>query len=59
MQHLFFMIDLEEFLLQLNVSIWDGLNEPALHLKLDGSIATIAYLCMVGELAYPVYEFIN
>ena len=49
------MTDLEEFLLQLDVSIWDGPNEPALDLKLDGSIATITYLYMAGELAYPVY----
>ena len=53
------MIDLEEFLPQLNVSIWDGSNEPLLDLKLNGGITTVAYLCMVGKLAYPVYEFIN
>ena len=53
------MINLEEFLPQLDVSIWDGLNEPALDLKLDGSIATIANLHIVGELAYPVYEFVD
>ena len=53
------MTDFEEFLPQLDVSIWDGSNEPALDLKLDGSIATIAYLCTAGELAYPVYEFVN
>ena len=47
------------FLLQLNVSIWDGLNEPALDLKLEGSIATITYLCMAGKLSYPVSEFVN
>ena len=53
------MTDLEEFLPQLNVGIRDGSNEPALDLKLKGSIATIAYLYMAGELTYPVYEFIN
>ena len=53
------MTDLVEFLPQLDVGIRDGLNEPALGLKLNGSIATITYLHMVGELAYPVYEFIN
>ena len=53
------MILLGELLPQLNVSIRDGLNEPALDFKLNGGIATITYLCMVGELAYPVYEFID
>ena len=53
------MTDLEEFLLQLNVGIRDGSNKPALDFKLNGSITTIAYLCTVGELAYPVYEFVN
>ena len=53
------MTDLEEFLLQLNVSIRDGSNEPALDLKLNGGITTIAYLCTAGELAFPVYEFID
>ena len=53
------MIDLENFLPQLDVSIWDGSNEPALDLELNGSITTIAYLCMVGELSYPIYEFVN
>ena len=59
MGHLFLTTDLEECLLQLNVGIRDGSNEPALDLKLNGSIATIAYLCTVGKLAYPVYKFIN
>ena len=53
------MIDLEELILQLDVSIRDGSNEPALDFELNGGIATIAYLCPVGKLAYPVYEFIN
>ena len=53
------MIDLKEFLLQLNVNIRDGSNEPALDLELNGSITTIAYLHLAGELAYPVYDFIN
>ena len=53
------MIDLKEFLLQLNVGIRDGLNKPALDLKLNGSIAIIAYLCTVGKLSYPVYKFVN
>ena len=52
------MIDFEEFLPQLDVSIWDGLNEPVLDLKVNGSITTIAYLHMAGELMYPIYEFI-
>ena len=50
------MIDLEEFLPQLDVGIKDGSNEPALDLELNGDIATIAYLCMAGELAYPIYN---
>ena len=45
--------------MQLNVGIWDGSNEPAFDLKHDGGITTIAYLCMVGEVMYPVYEFVN
>ena len=53
------MTDFEEFLLQLDVNIWNGSNEPALDLKLNGSIATIAYLHTVGKLAYPIYEFID
>ena len=53
------MIHLEELLPQLDVSIRDHLNEPALDFELSGSIATIAYLCMVGKLAYPVYKFID
>ena len=56
---LFLTTDFEEFLLQLNVGIRDGSNEPALHLELNGSITTITYLHMVGELVYPVYKFIN
>ena len=55
----FFMIDLEEFLPQFDISIRDGSNEPALNLELNGSIATIAHLCMACKLAYPIYEFIN
>ena len=55
----FFMTDLEELLLQLNVSIWDGSNEPALDLKLDGGIATIAYLCTAGKLVYPGVSLID
>ena len=53
------MNDFEEFPLQLDVSIWDGSNEPVLDLKLNSSITTIAYLHMSGELVYPVYEFID
>ena len=53
------MIHLEELLLQLDVGIKDGSNEPALDFKLNGGIATIAYLCLAGKLAYPVYEFID
>ena len=53
------MIHLEKLLLQLNVSIRDGSNEPALDFELNGGIATITYLCMVGELVYAVYEFID
>ena len=34
-------------------------NKPVLDLKLNGGIATIAYLCTAGESAYPVYEFVN
>ena len=59
MWYFFSLLDLEESLLQLNVGIWDGLNEPALDLELNGSITTIAYLCMAGKLVYPVYKFIN
>ena len=55
----FVMIDLEELLLQLNISIRDRLNEPVLDFKLNGGITTITYLCTVGKLAYPVYEFID
>ena len=53
------MIDLEEFLLQLDVGIRDGSNEPALDFKLIDGIATIAYLCTAGELSYPIYEFVD
>ena len=53
------MIHLEELLLQLNVGIRDGSDEPVLDFKLNGGITTIAYLCLVGKLAYAVYEFID
>ena len=53
------MIHLQELLLQLNVSIRDGSDEPALDFKLNGGITTITYLHMAGKLANPVYEFIN
>ena len=53
------MIHLEELLLQLNVSIRDGSDEPVWDFNLNGGITTITYLCMVGELGYPVYEFID
>ena len=53
------MIDLEEFLLQLDVGIWDGSNESALDLKLNCSVTTIAYLHTAGELSYPIYKFID
>ena len=53
------MTDFEEVLLQLDVGIWGGLNEPALVLKLNGSITTITCLCMAGKLAYPVYEIVD
>ena len=59
MWHFPLTTDFEEFLLQLDISISDGSNEPALDLKLNGSIATGVHLCMVGELAYPVYEFVD
>ena len=53
------MTDLDEFLPQLDVGIRDGSNEPPFDLKLNGSIATIAHLCMAGKLAYSLYELIN
>ena len=53
------MIHLEELLLQLDVSIRDGLNEPVLDFEFNGGIATITYLHTTGELVYPVYEFID
>ena len=53
------MIHLEELLPQLNGGIRDGSDEPALDFKLNGGVTTITYLHMAGELAYPVYEFID
>ena len=53
------MIHLEELLLQFDGGIRDCPNEPMLDFELNGSITTIAYLHMAGELAYPVYEFID
>ena len=58
-RYFFVTIHLEELLLQLDVGIGDGSNEPALDFKLNCGITTIASLCMVGDLAYPVYEFID
>ena len=57
--YFFVMIHLEELLPQLNISIRDGLNEPALDFKLNGDITTIAYLCLAGKVVYPVYKVIN
>ena len=53
------MIHLDELLLQLDIGIRDGSNEPVLDFKLNGGNATIAYLCLAGKLAYPVNEFIE
>ena len=35
--------DFEEFLLQLNIAIWDSMNQSALDLKLNSCIAPITY----------------
>ena len=58
-RYLFVAIHLEELLPQLDVGIRGGSDEPALDFELNGGIATIAYLCLAGEFAYPVYEFID
>ena len=59
MWQLFLITDLKEFLPQLNVSIRDGSNVPALDPKLNGGIATITYLCTASKSVYPVYKFID
>ena len=55
MQYLLVMADLHKLSAQLNVSVWDCPNQPALNFELNHSITAIAHLCPVGELAYPIY----
>ena len=48
------MADLHKLFAQLDVSIWDCPNQPALNFKFYCCIAAIADLCPLGQLAYPI-----
>ena len=54
MQYPLVVADLQKLFVQVNVGIWDCLNQPVLNFELDYSTTAIADLCPAGELAYPI-----
>ena len=55
MQYPLVIADLQKLFAQLDVGIWDCLNQPALNFELYCSVTAIANLCPAGESAYLIY----
>ena len=49
------MAVLQKLFVQLDVSLWDHLNQPALNFEFYCSITAITNLCPAGELVYAIY----